>query len=666
MKWTILQDYMDNFNFLCFGTILILHRKKHFIMKKTLITMLAAICALGSYAYTERNIITSRTTKEQLKEMLVKKQAWVPYPAYADRAGWDALLGDAKDFYIKRGEKALKHEWPRVKATDYIEYERSGNRKIMETPLDANNKAVADLLLAELAEGKGRFIDQLINGVYAAAEMTSWALSAHNVAQPSKRSLQAYDFPVLDLVSCDMGNLYSWVHYFMKEEFDKVNPEISRRLRHEIKTRVLDPHLAVDTWWWDGSRRYNGRMLNNWTPWCLSNILMTAMLMEEDPQRYVDIAYNTMLGVDKFFNYIKGDGACEEGPSYWGHAAGKAFDYIDMLKMATGGKLDISNEKLIKDMGEYIVRSYVGDGWVVNFADASARGGGDPFLVYRFGKAVGSDLMKSFAALMNSNNKRPDNGRDIFRTFQAFEIMPELKTQSAEYKAPASTWYPETEFCYLTTPQGLFFASKGGFNDESHNHNDAGTFSLWADNYPIIIDAGVGTYTRQTFSSERYSIWTMQSGWHNLPVINGVEQPHGRKWKASGAKAGKNRFELNLATAYPPEAKVKDWHRTYETKGREVKITDRFDLTESVTPNVINFLTWGNVDASVPGKVAIDANGHKAELTYDASRFEASTIDQPLPDTRLSNVWGPKVTRISLKDKKPSTKGTYKYSVKAL
>lgn len=32
---------------------------------------------------------------------------------------------------------------------------------------------------------------------------------------------------------------------------------------------------------------------------------------------------------------------------------------------------------MIKNMGEYISRSYVGKGWVVNFADASAKGSGD-------------------------------------------------------------------------------------------------------------------------------------------------------------------------------------------------------------------------------------------------------------------------------------------------
>lgn len=635
-------------------------------MKKILLIAAVMLFTISASAYTERNLIASRVTKDELKEILVPDQKWVNLPAYTDRAGWDALLGDNKDFYIKRGEKALSHDWPRVKATDYLEYERSGNRVIMENPLNANNNAVADLLLAELAEGKGRFVDQLINGVYAAAEMTSWALSAHIPAIKPGRSIQPYDKPVIDLVAGDMGNLYSWVYYFMKPEFDKINPEISRRLRHELETRVLNPYMDYDRWWWDGGRYYNGRMLNNWTPWCLSNVLMTAMLMEENQDRYADIVYNTILGVDKFLNYVHGDGACEEGPSYWGHAAGKTLDYVDMLSLATAGKLNISDEKLIKDMGEYIARSYVGDGWVVNFADASARGGGDPYLVYRYGKAVDSDLLKDFAAMQFTDKKAPVNGRDIYRTFAALNIAPELQEYEGKFTRPAYTWYPETEFCYISTPQGIFFATKGGFNDESHNHNDTGTFSLWADNYPIIIDAGVGTYTRQTFSSERYNIWTMQSGWHNLPVINGYEQPHGRNFKASDMKANKNSVELNIADAYPEEAGINNWTRSYSVKGREVKVTDRFDLEEVKTSNVVNFLSWGDIDISKPGTVDINANGHKATLKYNPSQFDVKVTDQELPDTRLSNVWGSKISRISLTDKKPAKKGSYSYTITAL
>ena len=31
-----------------------------------------------------------------LKNVLVMKQAWLPYPAYTDRAAWDSLMGPNK------------------------------------------------------------------------------------------------------------------------------------------------------------------------------------------------------------------------------------------------------------------------------------------------------------------------------------------------------------------------------------------------------------------------------------------------------------------------------------------------------------------------------------------------------------------------------------------
>lgn len=102
------------------------------------------------------------------------KQAWVPYPAYTDRAAWDSLMGPNKQRLIAAGEKLLDYKWKLIPATAYLEYERSGNRKVMEAPYDANRQALNALMLAELAEGKGRFIDQLLNGAYMSCEMNSW------------------------------------------------------------------------------------------------------------------------------------------------------------------------------------------------------------------------------------------------------------------------------------------------------------------------------------------------------------------------------------------------------------------------------------------------------------------------------------------------------------
>ena len=642
-------------------------------MKKRILSFVCFIivAAFQLQADIKRDLLQKTADINKVKEVLVMNQKWVPYPDYTDRAGWDKLLGEYKESIIKNGEQYLGFDWKIVKATDYLAYERTGNRDLMQNPLGANNRAVSSLVIAELAEGKGRFIDEIINGVYQLCQMDSWALSAHNHSlSKTHRSLPDYREKILELTQGDMSQMLSWTYYFLNKEFDKVDPIISLTLRKELQERELDPYMARTDFWWMGFEITERNTLNNWNPWCNFNALTSFLLLENDKDVLAKAVYKTMQSVDLFLNHVKADGGCDEGPSYWGHAAGKLYDYLQMLSLGTGGKISIFDKPLIRNMGEYIVRSYIGNRWVVNFADASARGGGDPAVIYRYGTAVNSNLMKGYAAARNQENpvKPTTNWLDMFRGLETLRFMPQLKSQSPEYDVPTCTWYPETEFCYLSNKNGMFMATKGGYNDESHNHNDTGTFSLYINTTPILIDAGVGTYTRQTFSSERYSIWTMQSNYHNLPMINGVPQKYGRKYKATEVKANPKAmtFSANIATAYPEEAKVEKWTRSYRLAGKNLKIEDAFALKETVAPNQINFLTWGKVDASQAGVVTIEVNGEKAALKYDKNQFDASIETVKLDDPRLSNVWGPEIYRLSLTAKQQQMKGKYTFTVSKL
>ena len=146
----------------------------------------------------------------------------------------------------------------------------------------------------------------------------------------------------------------------------------------------------------------------------------------------------------------------------------------------------------------------------------------------------------------------PVTGNDIFRALESLKPIAEMTGRvnqlNAEIEAgcpfesavaglrasvPDVTWYPETQFCYMKNASDWFFAAKGGHNNESHNHNDIGTFILYKGSVPIFADAGVGTYTKSTFDHNRYTIWSMQSSWHNLPAINGKPQKNGAHYKAS-------------------------------------------------------------------------------------------------------------------------------------
>ena len=640
--------------------------KNHSLLRMwTICCMLLFTTAM--FAYTERNLLQNSVTKEQLKEALVMNGAWVPYPAYSDREGWNSLLNDEdRQTLINTGEKMLDYKWQVIRATDYLEYERSGERNIMQNPYEANRKAINVLMMAELAEGKGRFIDQLINGVFFSCEMTSWVLSAHLPRQSTKRSMPDWREQIIDLGSGNYGSMLAWVYYFFHDTFDKADPVISLRLRHELQERILDPYMENDREWWMAFYWKPGEIINNWNPWCNSNVLQCYLLLENDRDKLTDAVWRTMQSVDKFINFVKSDGACEEGTSYWGHAAGKMYDYLQILSDGTNGKVSLFNNPMIRRMGEYISRSYVGDGWVVNFADASARGGGDAPLIYRYGRAVGSEEMMQFAAYL-LKGKRPTIplGNDAFRTLQCVLLNKELEQTKPAHNVPACTWYPETEFCYLTNNSGWFLATKGGFNNESHNHNDAGTFSLYINNTPILIDAGVGTYTRQTFSSERYSIWTMQSNYHNLPMINGVPQRFGQEYKATNVvcKEKQRFFSADISTAYPEEAAVNSWIRSYKLENKRLVITDKFSLKETKAANQVNFLVWGDIDISKAGEISIKVGDEHATLEYPTN-FKATLETIELPDTRLSNVWGKQIYRIVLIDTQKKLEGNYKFIIK--
>lgn len=642
-------------------------------MQKVDILFVFLLASLLTSAHEQRDLLQQKANLSDLERSLVMNQKWVAYPDYNNRAGWDELTGSFKDDIIERGEKALDYEWKVVKATDYIEYERSGSREIMESPFGSNNTALSNLVYAELAEGKGRFIDQIINGVWLSCEMSTWVLSAHLPSyHSSKRSLADPEEQVIDLTAGDLGSLLSWTLYFLKNEFDKINPVVSSRLRSELQRRILDPYMDRSDFWWQAFNATPETMVNNWNPWCNFNVLTCYLLLENDQEKLTKAVYRTIVSVDKFINYTKSDGACEEGPSYWGHAAGKMYDYLQLLSDATDGKVNIFDQPIVKNMGEYISKSYIGDGWVVNFADASARGGGNVGLIYRYGEAVSSMEMKRFAAyLYKRNNKKPyyNAGRDIYRTLENLKSHKDLINIEPALSQEAFVWYPETEFCYMRSETGFFFAAKGGYNAESHNHNDVGTFILYYNQQPVFIDVGVGTYTRQTFSNERYSIWAMQSNYHNLPVINGVPQKNGANYKSSDVKADKSKalFSLDISKAYPEEAEVDFWKRTYSLPSDGgLSISDTWQLKSKKDLNRVNFMTFPKPDISIPGKVFLETDGQIIQLSYNSKLFKPDVETIKINDAKLSNSWGNTVYRLTLLSTKKQLKGKYIFKIEVL
>jgi hypothetical protein len=187
---------------------------------------------------------------------------------------------------------------------------------------------------------------------------------------------------------------------------------------------------------------------------------------------------------------------------------------------------------------------------------------------------------------------------------------------------------------------GLFFSAKGGHNDESHNHNDVGNFLLYCDGMPVLIDAGVETYTKTTFNEQRYSLWAMQSCYHNTPTINGEDQLPGREYGASDVvfsdETGNLTFSLDLAGAYPAAAEVQSYRREFTFRqGGELAVTDSYLLGACKSPPVLNLLCHDEPAAAGNGLLL----SGKVRLDYDAAALDRTVEVIPLHDPKMSADW---------------------------
>jgi len=633
---------------------------------------------LSAQANYAQNILSGAYPPEKIEEILISTENWQPFPTIQQRNPWEQLSEVQKTQFIRRGEVALLYKWPSLPATLFLEFARNGNRSRYQAVRSERREKVIDLLFAELIENKGRFIDQIVNGLWLICEETYWGVPAHLYLQKAGNGLPDITEPTVDLFAAQTLDLLAWTDYLLNTKLDEVSPLVRPRIRHEADRRILTPNFERDDFYWMGfdlSSR-GGRRPNNWNPWINSNWLTGVLLLEENPERRIKTAHKIMQSLDNFLNPHPADGGCDEGPGYWGHAGGSVFDCLELFYSASDGKIDVYDQPLIQNMGKYIYRAYIDDPYYVNFADASAKIHLKADLVYRYGERIDDEKMKALGAF--SAQKYPDeilDGRSVFRRISALFNLPELMNYEGAAPYVRDAWLPDIQVMTARAQEGsakgLYLAAKGGHNNESHNHNDVGNFIIYKDGQPVIIDAGSGTYTARTFSPRRYELWNNNTDYHSLPSIGGVVQQAGREFEATDVqyKASENsvKFSLDIAKAYPSEAGLTSWKRELEfRRNKDISLTDAYALEKEAEHIQQNFLTICQVAGTRNGQVKFFSPETKALLLtmeYDPKQLEFKLeklpLDQP-EDEKIIKQWGKNIYRIQLIDQQPGTKGNYK------
>lgn len=553
------------------------------------------------------------------------------------------------DSYVRYGEQYLGKPWKALPTTVFARFRKDGNRTEYETLCFERRRQLAALVMAEVAEGKDRFMPDIIDGLNVLMEETWWGLPAHY-----KSPVPLPEVQTVDLFNAETAGLVAWAGKELKPQFDRFSPNLFRRLAAEIERRILRPVLAEKYWWKTAGM--------NWNPWICSNWLTCVMLYETDEARKQQ-ALNEIKGcVKAFIDAYPDDGGCDEGTGYWDRAAASLFECLRWLNEA-GIPLD-DPENLrpkVARMGAYIYKMYIGNDYCVNFADAHENKSVVQLnVLYPFALFLGDPTMREFAAYMAQQKgfwsdpaalyDKSGNFPTLGRELMLLRHVTELRGETARQPLTES-WLPNLQIMTMRSQpkgegaKGLYLAMKGGHNDESHNHNDVGSFIVYADGEPLLIDPGVGDYTSKTFSKERYSIWTMQSQYHNLPQINGTDQRDGKQYAAKVVGQSKHSLTLDIAGAYPAEAHVKTWQRSVALKGEKILIDERYELDTLSCPTRLMYMTQQKPKVTADGIVRIGSH----EMHFPASKAEVTIEEVNIShDAALRHMWGERLYRICL------------------
>ena len=616
-------------------------------------------------------------------KLLLSTKQWYPYPNRQDRNAWNTLPIKLQQTLIKQGDASLNFAWPSLPATAFLQFVRNGNRSQFEQLSFERRSHLLKLVLAECVEANGRFLDAIVNGIWAICEESFWGLPAHLFLQQAGRGLPDTAEPTVDLFVAETFNLLAWTYYLMGTALDEVSPLVRPRIVREIDKRGLTPLEQREDFDWMGFTASHSapRRVNNWNPWIVSNWLATLLIIEQDPQRRGRCFYKALKTLDHFIDPYPADGGCDEGPGYWGRAGASLFDCLELIFSATDGNINVYDNTKIQNIGRYIYRAQIAGDYFLNFADASAIVSHSPALIHRFGQRLNDSAMMALGAWFSVHSSAPSNHlRDtIGRILPALFTHKDLQATEPIQPLPRDVWMNNIQVMIARDQEGssagFYVAVKGGNNEESHNHNDIGNFVVYMDGKPVIVDAGVETYTQKTFGPNRYDIWTMVSSYHTLlPTIDGAEQLTGAAYKATHVSYTCNdrwaTMKLDMANAYDSSVGITSWARQVTlNRGYNIEITDTYHMSKNPTEITVSLLTPCTVNMMEPGTLDLTKRmlGDKRQSGQATIKYppQHKVLIEPIQitDTDMSTVWGQQLIRLVFIASQPSTAATWTYYI---
>ena len=512
------------------------------------------------------------------------------FPKTSDRESWGVLssLEEKRPIVsaiFQKAEEVLPAPVPQLTASQFMEFVRNGNRSRYEADYFARRMNLSALVFAEGIEHKGRFIDKIIDYIWALLGEPTWCVPAHIYVGGDKRYVQdplpTTEYEIVDLFAAETGVFMAMILEIMSDDLAAVSPSLVKRIKLEVIRRVIVPTESnLSRYGWSHGT-------NNWTPWICSNLLWTAnTVFADDPSRFDAYVRLLMPSVGHYYDAYPEDGCCDEGPGYWNLSPPKFFLFMEGLYRASDGAVSCFNELKFKKMCAYIVDAWVDRNKNVHFADNGGRHTLNTGLLRAMSERAGVPQGSALADMLdNCTTLFPKPHSAILPPlFDLFtKRRPDLSLPQRSFKA-----YPKTQQLFVKH-DGLFIAIKGGHNHESHNHNDVGQFVIAKNGRFIVLDLGSATYDKKTFSKQRYENYPQSGLSHNPLVFNDIPQEAGNGHASLFEVDGdENAFtcRLEISGCYPASIGLLSYYRTLTYDGHVLKVQDEWKASALLKPSM--------------------------------------------------------------------------------
>ncbi len=491
-----------------------------------------------------------------------------------------------------------------LKYSSFKLFKVNGNRNIYEDVYFKRRKNMdTAALLALIYPEEDKYINYLMDVLFAVLNEYTWCLPAHNTALERNNNVN------IDLFAAETGFALAEIYTMLENRLD---PLIKDRIKVEINRRIFDSFFAGvegtgKPFWWSTT------CTNNWASVCMGSIGCTAMLMRPD---LFDTLKPTLDRVMN--NYLSGfgdDGYCLEGIHYWHYGFGFFTVYAEMLRRFTDGKEDYFKLAKVKEIATFMQKMFLNGKAAVSFADGTKSTEYHIGLVH-FLKQEYPDAVKVYSP--DYTYIEDGCGRFCLITRACTWVSQEIYDNPAKDTDPAE-YYGENSKWYIKRTNSYGFAAKAGNNGEHHNHNDVGTFVFAKSGEQLFLDLGRGEYTKQYFRDDtRYQIIECRSKGHSLPYFGeSGEQKFGEQYTSEKVEQRAGYLAMDMAKAYDIDG-LESLHREYVADENSVTITDKFDYSGSDTITERFVCRYAPIVENGVAKIA------DATLEYDAS---LATVD---------------------------------------